>query len=80
MGTDDTDDRYFGDTQRIDDFQRLDDSQRNLNAFSTFPQPSSTFPQRFLNFSSTLTEIKYVLFECDDKGVGEYVDVTDVLW
>ena len=55
MGTDDTYDRYFGDTQRIDDFQRLDDSQRNLNAFSTFPQRflnvSSTFPQRFLNFN-----------------------------
>ena len=61
MGTDDTYDRYFGDTQRIDDFQRLDDSQRNLNAFSTFPQ-------RFLNVSSTLTENKYVLFEYDDKG------------
>ena len=72
MGTDDTYDRYFGDTQRIDDFQRLEYSQRNLNAFSTFPQ-------RFLNVSSTLTEIKYVLFEYDDKGVGEYVDVTDVL-
>ena len=48
MGTDDTYDRYFGDTQRIDDFQRLEFSQRNLNAFSMFPQ-------RFLNVSSTIS-------------------------
>ena len=38
MGTDDTDDRYFDDTQRFDDSQRLDDSQRFLNVSSTFPQ------------------------------------------
>ena len=50
MGTDDTYDRYFGDTQCIDDLQRLDDSQRNLNAFSTFPQ-------RFLNVSSTFPQL-----------------------
>ena len=51
MGTNDTDDRCF------DDSQRLDDSQRFLNVSSTFPQRflnvSSTFPQRFLNFNGT---------------------------
>ena len=48
MGTNDTDDRCF------DDSQRLDDSQRFLNV-------SSTFPQRFLNVSSTFLNVLNVL-------------------
>ena len=54
MGTNDTDDRLF------DDSQRLDDSQRFLNVSSTFPQCFLNVPQRSQrpHRSSTLTGLR----------------------